>query len=99
MEPDFYTVKEIAEKLRVKISTVQDYIRKGHLPAYRIGRDYRIKKDDYEEWLKKRRTTWAVDEPDGLISPLYKIFGDFVYYTFQLALQLNPFYWQLYFAR
>ncbi len=57
MEPDFLTVEEIADKLRVKIDTVRDWIRKRQLPAYKVGRDYRIKREDYEEWLKKRRTT------------------------------------------
>ena len=57
MEPDFLTVEEIAEKMRVKIDTVREWIRKKQLPAYKVGRDYRIKRDDYEEFLKKHRTT------------------------------------------
>ncbi len=56
MEPDFLTVEEIAERLRVKVYTVRIWIRKGELPAYKVGRDYRIRKEDFEEWLKKRRT-------------------------------------------
>ncbi len=58
MDEEFLTVKEIAERLKVKEFTVLDWIRKGDLPAYRVGgRSYRIKKQDFEEWLKKRRTT------------------------------------------
>ncbi len=56
MEPDFLTIEEIAERLRVKVYTVRIWIRKGELPAYKVGRDYRIRKEDFEEWLKKRRT-------------------------------------------
>jgi excisionase family DNA binding protein len=57
MELEYYTVGEIAQKLRVKVYTVRDWIRKKELPAYKVGRDYRVKKEDYEEFLKKRRTT------------------------------------------
>ncbi len=57
MEKDYYTPQEIADKLNLKPDTIREYIRRKELPAYRFGRDYRIKKDDYEEWLKKRRTT------------------------------------------
>ncbi len=57
MEPDFLTVGEIAEKLRVKVYTVREWIRKKELPAYKVGRDYRIAKEDYERFLRKRKTT------------------------------------------
>jgi excisionase family DNA binding protein len=57
MEQEYYTVEEIALKLRVKVYTVREWIRKKELPAYKVGRDYRVKKEDYEEFLKKRKTT------------------------------------------
>jgi len=57
MEQEYYTVEEIAQKLRVQVYTVRGWIRKKELPAYKVGRDYRVKKEDYEEFLKKRRTT------------------------------------------
>ncbi len=57
MEQDFLTVEEIAEKLRVKVYTVREWIRKKELPAYKVGRDYRIKKEDYEQFLRERKTT------------------------------------------
>jgi excisionase family DNA binding protein len=58
LEDEFLTVKEIADRLKVKTFTILEWIRKGDLPAYRVGgRSYRIRKEDYEEWLKKRRTT------------------------------------------
>ena len=56
METEFLTVEEIAEKLRVKVYTVREWIRKGELVAYKVGRDYRVKKEDYETFLKERRT-------------------------------------------
>ena len=57
MDKDWYSPQEIAQMLGLKVDTIREYIRKKELPAYRFGRDYRIKKEDYEEFLKKRRTT------------------------------------------
>jgi excisionase family DNA binding protein len=54
---DWYSPQEIAEELGLKVETIREYIRKKELPAYKFGRDYRVKREDYEEWLKKRRTT------------------------------------------
>ncbi len=56
-EEEFLTTEEIAKRLKVKEFTVRDWIRKGELPAYKFGKSYRVKKKDYEEWEKKRRTT------------------------------------------
>jgi excisionase family DNA binding protein len=55
-EPEFLTVEEIANRLRVHEDTVLRWIRTKRLKAYKIGRDYRIEKVDYEEFLRKRYT-------------------------------------------
>ena len=55
VEKRFYTVKEIAEDLGVKEDTVRDWVRRRELAAYRVGRELRIKKEDYEKFLAKRR--------------------------------------------
>ena len=57
MEKDWFSPQEIAQMLGLKVDTIREYIRKKELPAYRFGRDYRVKKEDYEEFLRKRRTT------------------------------------------
>ncbi len=56
MADNWLTVKEIAEELKVEISTVQGWIREKKLIAYKVGRDYRIKRVDYDRFLKERRT-------------------------------------------
>ncbi len=56
MEQDFYTVEEVAEKLRLDITTIRKYIRQKKLPAYRFGREYRIKRQDYEKFVEERRS-------------------------------------------
>lgn len=46
-------VETIAKELDVAEGTVRAWIREGKLPALRVGRDYRIKREDYDEFIKK----------------------------------------------
>ena len=55
-EKEYYSVEEIAQKLGVSVEAVRGWIRSLQLPAYRVGKEYRIKVEDYEEFLKHRRT-------------------------------------------
>ncbi len=55
-DPAFLTVEEIANRLRVHEDTVLRWIRTRRLKAYKIGRDYRIEKADFEEFLRERYT-------------------------------------------
>jgi excisionase family DNA binding protein len=41
-----YTVDQVAELLGLHVKTVRNYVRDGRLPAVRIGKQYRISKDD-----------------------------------------------------
>ena len=55
---DAYTVKEIARRLNISLSTAYMMVREGILPSIYIGcsdRNVRIPKADFEHWLKKRR--------------------------------------------
>jgi excisionase family DNA binding protein len=49
-------IKDIHEELGVHEETVRTWIRQGKLIAYKVGRDYRIKPEDYEKFLEDRRT-------------------------------------------
>jgi len=57
LEDEFLTVEEIAKRMKVKPFTVRDWIRKGELPAYKVGRTLRVRTEDFTEFLKKHRTT------------------------------------------
>jgi len=50
---DVLTVDEVARYLRVHPMTVQRWCRTGDLPAAKIGRAYRIKKDALDQWWAK----------------------------------------------
>ncbi len=49
----FLTVKETAELLRVNPMTIYRYINAEKITAYKIGKDYRIKREDFNKFLKK----------------------------------------------
>ena len=57
-EQEFYTVKEVAEKLRYSIRTVRRWIRSGELAVLRKGRSIRISHDDlmvFSDKLKNKK--------------------------------------------
>jgi PTS system nitrogen regulatory IIA component len=47
-------VKEIAEYLRVNSNTVRRWIRKGEIPAFKVGTDYRFKRDEIDKWIAEK---------------------------------------------
>lgn len=53
---EFYTAKELAEKLRVNIMTIYRYIKAGKLKAYKIGKEFRIEKKEFQKFLDKVKT-------------------------------------------
>jgi excisionase family DNA binding protein len=52
----FYTAKELAETLKVDVVTIYRNIRSGKLKAYKIGKEFRIEKGEFEKFLKKAST-------------------------------------------
>jgi excisionase family DNA binding protein len=52
----FFTVAEVAARLRVSTMTVYRLIKAGELPAVRIGKSYRIRTDDLDRYLADRYT-------------------------------------------
>jgi excisionase family DNA binding protein len=43
-----YSVEQVAEQLGLHVKTVRGYVRAGRLPAVRIGKQYRIAREDLE---------------------------------------------------
>ena len=50
---EYYLAQELADKLRVNIMTIYRYIKAGRLKAHKIGREFRIGKDEYEGFMKQ----------------------------------------------
>jgi len=55
-QPEFYTAKELADKLRVNIMTIYRYIKAGKLKAYKISKEFRIEQKEFDNFLNKAKT-------------------------------------------
>lgn len=53
---DFYTARELAEKLKLNVMTIYRYIDAKKLKAYKIGKEYRIEKREFEKFLNSVKT-------------------------------------------
>ena len=45
---DLYSVEQVADRLGLHVKTVRNYVREGRLKAVRIGKQYRISREDLE---------------------------------------------------
>jgi excisionase family DNA binding protein len=52
----FYTAQELAELLGFNIMTIYRYIKSGKLKAYKTGKEFRIKKNDFNFFLEQIKT-------------------------------------------
>ena len=56
MEKQFYTLQELAQLLEVNEMTVRRLTTRGEIPGYKVGRVYRYRVDEIEDWLGKHRS-------------------------------------------
>ncbi len=50
MNQELYSVEQVAERLGLHVRTVRGYVRDGRLKAVRIGKQYRIAREDLESF-------------------------------------------------
>ena len=55
-EKEFYLVEELAEKIRVSNMTIYRYIKAKKIKAYKIGKDFRIDKEEFNKFLNRVKT-------------------------------------------
>ena len=48
MQKELYSVEQVADVLGLHVRTVRNYVRDGRLKAVRIGKQYRISREDLE---------------------------------------------------
>jgi excisionase family DNA binding protein len=61
----FLTPQEVSELLRVSVYTVRRWINDGELPAYKVGRGWRISESDMGEWLNRKQSTPGSSSSDA----------------------------------
>lgn len=52
--PAIMTIAEVSEYLGLHELTVRRLAREGQLPALKLGRQWRVKKDLLEKWIEQR---------------------------------------------
>ena len=50
---EYLKLQEIADKYRVNQMTVRRWIKAGHLPAMKVGKQYRIQQSDVDAFLTR----------------------------------------------
>lgn len=55
------TVPEVAAELQIPASTVYDLIRRGVIPAVRVGKRLRVPKRRLEDWINGRQGANSYD--------------------------------------
>ena len=54
MTSDILTVEEVAEYLKLAKKTVYKLAAEKKIPAFRLGKFWRFKKAEIEEWIKNK---------------------------------------------
>ena len=52
MDSEFLTAEEVAEYLRLPLSTVYKLVQDKRLPGFKVGKHWRFRKDSIEKWIK-----------------------------------------------
>lgn len=53
---EFYTVEQVAELLQIHWQTVLNYIKSGKLTAVKLGKGYRINKNELDNFIRRQST-------------------------------------------
>lgn len=61
IDKDWLSVADICEYMGVSTFVVTRVLRSGELPAVKMGREWRISRVDFEEWLNIQRLSSMLD--------------------------------------
>ena len=55
----WYNLEEIANHLGVSKDTIRSYIKKGTIPFYKVGRQYKFKLSEVDAWVESGQSADA----------------------------------------
>jgi excisionase family DNA binding protein len=58
-----------AARLKLKEKTIRDWILRGELPAYKLGKEWRIRRDHFDEAMEARLVAGEPARTGGLWDP------------------------------
>jgi len=56
---EILTLKEVADYLQCHASTLYRLIKRGDVPHFRLGSDFRFQKSTIDSWIKKKTSAKA----------------------------------------
>ena len=64
MDSEFLTADEVAEYLRLPLSTVYKLVQDKKLPGFKVGKHWRFRREAFQEWIKqKENNSFASESP------------------------------------
>ena len=54
MDSEFLTAEEVAEYLRLPLSTVYKLVQDKRLPGFKVGKHWRFRKDTIQKWIEEQ---------------------------------------------
>jgi excisionase family DNA binding protein len=64
LDKPWLTVADICDYMDVSTFVVTSVLRSGELPAVKFGREWRVARDDFEDWLNSQRAVSMSSEID-----------------------------------
>jgi len=64
MEDEFISVEDAAKRLGLHPDSIRRFIRNKQLKAFRFGGVYRIKKTDFEEFIRTHATIEDIEDEE-----------------------------------
>jgi len=62
MDSEFLTAEEVAEYLRLPLSTVYKLVQDKRLPGFKVGKHWRFRKDSIEKWINDQERKNVLSE-------------------------------------
>lgn len=54
VDSEFLTAEEVAEYLRLPLSTVYKLVQDKKLPGFKVGKHWRFRKEAIQKWIKEQ---------------------------------------------
>lgn len=54
MDNSIFTVSELADYLKIQKVTIYKHAQTGDLPGFKVGSNWRFKRESIDEWIKQR---------------------------------------------
>ena len=63
MDSEFLTAEEVAEYLRLPLSTVYKLVQDKRLPGFKVGKHWRFRKETIQKWIVEKEGLLEKEDP------------------------------------